>query len=87
MSAITEKLADQLAQDVIAAAEAMDDDTLVDEIARALGTSSPTTEEMFRTFVRVRTAEKRARRMLEQKIAKHRQNAPESGEDRTSGPA
>ncbi|MGP1354991.1 hypothetical protein, partial [Roseicyclus sp.] len=77
MSAITETLADRLAQDVIAAAEAMDDDRLYEEIARALGNSSPTTEELFRTFVRVRLAEKRARKLLEQKLAKHRAaNAP-----------
>jgi DNA-binding IclR family transcriptional regulator len=87
MSAITEKLADQLAQDVIAAAEALDDDTLVDEIARALGTSSPTTEEMFRTFVRVRMAEKRARRLLDQKIAKHRAATHDAKEERPDGPA
>jgi hypothetical protein len=72
MSAITEQLADRLAQDVIAAAEALDDDRLFEEIARTLGNSSPTTEELFRTFVRVRMAEKRARRLLEQKIAQHR---------------
>jgi hypothetical protein len=77
MSAITETLADRLAQDVIAAAEAMDDDRLYEEIARALGNSSPTTEELFRTFVRVRLAEKRARKFLEQRLAKHAaDNAP-----------
>ncbi|MCU4651982.1 hypothetical protein N8I71_04030 [Roseibacterium sp. SDUM158016] len=75
MSAITEKLADQLAQDVLAAVEEIGDDRLPDEIARTLGNSSPTTEELFRTFVRVRLAEKRARRMLEQRLDKHRAQA------------
>jgi hypothetical protein len=86
MSAITEDLADRLAQDVIAAAEAMDDDQLVDEIARALGTSSPTTEELFRTFVRVRRAEARARRLLEQKIAAHRAKTHAAKEDGAGDP-
>ncbi|MDG4648906.1 hypothetical protein P6F26_10665 [Roseibacterium sp. SDUM158017] len=86
MSAITEKLADQLAQDVIAAAEAMDDDRLYDEIARALGNSSPTTEELFRTFVRVRLAEKRARRILEQKLAKHREAPPPAAPEDAGSP-
>ena len=70
MSAITETLADRLAQDVLKAAETLGDERLVDDIARALGTSSPTTEEMFRTFVRVRLAEQRARRLLEARLAK-----------------
>lgn len=72
MSVITETLADKLAQDVIRASEETGDEQLIDEIARALGTSSPTTEEMFRTFVRVRLAEQRARRLLDQKMARHR---------------
>ena len=76
MSAITENLADKLAQDVIKASEETGDEQLIDEIARALGTSSPTTEEMFRTFVRVRLAEQRARRLLAQKLAKHQAAAP-----------
>ncbi|AHM05310.1 hypothetical protein roselon_03034 [Roseibacterium elongatum DSM 19469] len=71
MSAITEALADKLAQDVIKASEETGDEQLIDEIARALGTSSPTTEEMFRTFVRVRLAEQRARRLLARKMASH----------------
>jgi len=78
MSVITENLADKLAQDVIKASEETGDEQLIDEIARALGTSSPTTEEMFRTFVRVRLAEQRARRLLAQKLAMHQAStAPE----------
>jgi hypothetical protein len=70
MSRIAEELADKLAQDTIAAAEALDDDRLIEQIAQAIGASSPTTEELFRTLVRVRIAEARARRMLEQRITK-----------------
>lgn len=66
---VAEELADKLAIDVIAAAERLDDDRLVEEIATALGASSPTTEEIFRTSVRVRLAEARARKLLDRKLA------------------
>ena len=67
-----EDLADKLAADTIAAAEELGDDRLIEEIATSLGASSPTTEELFRTFVRVRMAEQRARAMLEGRLAKAR---------------
>ena len=70
MSRIAEELADQLARDTIAAAEALGDERLIEQIAQAVGASSPTTEELFRTLVRVRVAEARARKLLETKIAK-----------------
>jgi len=70
MSRIAEELADKLARDVIEAAEALEDDRLVEQIAQAVGASSPTTEELFRTAVRVRVAEARARKMLAARIAK-----------------
>lgn len=72
MSRIAEDLADKLALDVIAAAEELDDDRLPETIAQAIGASSPTTEELFRTAVRVRTAEQRARSMLEERLRKGR---------------
>lgn len=64
-----EDLADKLAADTIAAAKELDDDRLIEEIATAIGASSPTTEELFRTFVRVRLAEERARGLLNSKLA------------------
>ena len=67
-----EDLADKLAADTIAASKELDDDRLIEEIATAVGASSPTTEELFRTFVRVRLAEERARKLLEAKLAKAR---------------
>ena len=70
MSRIAEELADKLALDTIDAAETLGDDRLIEQIAQAIGASSPTTEELFRTLVRVRIAERRARTMLEQRIAK-----------------
>ena len=65
---ITEDLADKLAQDVIAAMEKLGDDRLPDEVADVVGATSPTTEEAFRTAVRVRIAEQRARKFLASKL-------------------
>ena len=70
MSRIAEELADKLARDALEAAEALGDERLVEQIAQTIGASSPTTEELFRTAVRVRTAEARRRRALEERIAK-----------------
>ncbi len=70
MSRIAEDLADKLALDTIKAAEELGDDRLIEQIAQAVGASSPTTEELFRTAVRVRIAEARARKMLADRLAK-----------------
>lgn len=69
MSRIAEYLADKLARDALDAAEMLGDDRLVEEIAQAIGASSPTTEELFRTLVRVRMAETRARKLLSSRLA------------------
>jgi cation transport regulator ChaC len=68
-------LIDKLAVDVLKAAEELDDDRLAETIAQAIGASSPTTEELFRTAVRIRMAEARARRMLEDKLTAHKRTA------------
>lgn len=65
---ITEDLADRLARDVIEAAELMADETLVADIAKVMAASSTTTEEAFLTAVRVRLAEKRGRKFLEDRV-------------------
>lgn len=62
-------LAEKLAIDACAAAVALDDDTIPEAVAQVVGSSSPTTEELFRTAVRVIQAEARARKFLEGKIA------------------
>ena len=67
MSRIAEEIADQLACDTIAAAEELGDERLIEQVAAAIGTSSPTTEELFRTLVRVRLAAARWRKLLDQK--------------------
>lgn len=68
MSAI-EELADKLAQDAIEAAEAMDDDKLIMDIANLMGASSQITEEAFLSAVRGRMAARRGRDLLNQRIA------------------
>ncbi|SRR6056297_2001414 len=81
-------LIDKLAMDVLKAAEELDDERLAETIAQAIGASSPTTEELFRTAVRIRTAEARARRMLEDKLAAHQRSAsPGAAADGTVDPA
>ena len=77
---VTEDLADALAKDVLDAVDALGDPTLIDDIARTLGTSSTVTEEAFMTAIRVRTAEARARKLLKDRVTKaaaRRKAAPE----------
>ena len=66
---VIEDLADKLAADAIEAAEAMDDDKLIMDIANLMGSSSQITEEAFLSAVRGRMAAKRGREMLNQRIA------------------
>lgn len=61
-------LAEQLALDACNTAEAIGDEDLPELIAQTVGSSSPTTEELYRTAVRVIQAERRARKVLEAKI-------------------
>ena len=68
MSAIIEKLADDLAKDALDAAEALGDEELIMDIAKMLASSSTTAEEAFLTAARVRMALARARKMLEERI-------------------
>ncbi len=65
---VADELADKLAKDAIEAAETLGDDLLIDQIAKSLGDSSTTTQEAFLTSIRVRQAERRARRFLNSKI-------------------
>ena len=45
------------------------DESLPETIAKSIGASSPTTEELFRTAVRTIMAERRARKLLNEKLA------------------
>ena len=53
---ILETIADELARDALALEEETGDLNLVDQIAKHIGTSSPTVEEAFRTAIRMRRA-------------------------------
>ena len=66
---VIENLADDLARDTIAAAEAQDNEDLITQVAQQLAASSSTMEEAYLTSVRVRLAERRARKYLERQIA------------------
>lgn len=67
--AILDELADALARDTIKhAAELGDEDDVIRAVAKQLGASSTTMEEAFMTSIRVRLAERRARRFLEAQV-------------------
>jgi hypothetical protein len=65
-------LADQLAEDVLAAETELNDDRFYEKIAKVLMAASPTFQEAFMTSVRVRLAERRGREFLEKALAAKR---------------
>lgn len=60
-----EELADELALMALELEEQTGDESTVKKVADALGSSSPTMEEVFLTAIRIRRAERRARRLIE----------------------
>lgn len=69
---VTEDLSDALARDVMEAMVEMDNDRFYLDVAKMLGSLSPSMEEGFMTAMRVRLAERRGREFLEKKLAAHR---------------
>lgn len=65
-------LADQLAEDVLAAEIELDDDRFYEKIAKVLMAASPTFQEAFMTSVRIRLAERRGREFLVKSLAAKR---------------
>jgi hypothetical protein len=65
-------LADQLADDVLAAETELDDDRFYEKIAKVLMAASPTFQEAFMTSVRIRLAERRGREFLIKALAAKR---------------
>ncbi len=61
---VVDDLADKLARDTIKAMDALGDENLPEQVAKVLGASSPSSEEIFRAAVRIRLAERRARNFL-----------------------
>ena len=64
---VVEELADNLAQDAIELANKLGNDDVIYETAKVLVATSSTMEEAYMTSMRVRLAERRARRFLEEK--------------------
>lgn len=65
-------LADQLAEDVLAAEAELGDDRFYEKVAKVVMAASPTFQEAFMTSVRVRIAERRGREFLAQSLAAKR---------------
>ena len=76
MSAILEKIADDLARTALKLEEDLNDLNVVDHIAKHIGTNSPTVEEAFRTAIRMRRAEMSAIRYMTKLGAKLDAKAP-----------
>ena len=64
---VVEELADNLAKDAIELANKLGNDDIIYETAKVLVATSSTMEEACMTSIRVRLAERRARRFLEEK--------------------
>ncbi len=69
---VVQTLADQLAEDVLAAEVELNDDRFYEKIAKVLMAASPSFQEAFMTSVRVRLAERRGREFLEKSLAAKR---------------
>lgn len=64
---VVEDLADNLAKDAIELANNLGNDDIIYETAKVLVATSSNMEEAYMTSIRVRLAERRARRFLEEK--------------------
>ena len=64
---VVEELADNLAKDEIELANKLGNDDIIYETAKVLVATSSTMEEAYMAYIRVRLAEQRARRFLEEK--------------------
>ena len=65
---VIEDLADELARDVLAVSTETHEDTLVEDVSKAVGALSTTMQEAYMTAIRIRRAEMRGRRFLEAEI-------------------
>jgi hypothetical protein len=74
--AATEELADALARDVMAAMVELGNDRFYDEVAKMLGSLSPSMQDAFMTAIRVRLAEQRGREFLNKRLAEFRAAKP-----------
>lgn len=73
--AVVLELANQLAEECLAAQDELGDDRLFMKVGEVLGASSQTLEEAFLTAVRTRMANDKAKAFLAQQLAAHRAKA------------
>ncbi|HLQ19512.1 MAG TPA: hypothetical protein VK146_11075 [Tabrizicola sp.] len=78
--ATLQEMADQLADDVLAAEEELGDDRFYEKVAKVIMAASPTFQEAYMTAVRVRLAERRGREFLQQALAAKRGEIDEEPE-------
>ncbi|MCE8554702.1 hypothetical protein MB818_02005 [Ruegeria sp. 1NDH52C] len=78
MAGTIETLAAKLAEDTLKAMDATGDERLYMEIGTQLAASSQSLEEAFLTEVRVRLAERGARRVLMRRVAELKAKAQDS---------
>lgn len=67
---VVEDIADELARETMELMEQLGDDEFFKEVAHEIGALSQTSEEAFTTAIRVRLAERRAKRFLKETAAK-----------------
>ena len=78
--ATLQEMADQLAEDVLAAETELGDDRFYEKVAQVIMAASPTFQEAYITSVRVRLAERRGRDFLEKALAAKRGEIDEEPE-------
>ncbi len=78
---VLQDLADQLAEDVLAAEIELDDDRFYEKVSTILMAASPTFQEAYITAIRVRLAERRGRAFLEKSLAAKRGLVEEEPEE------
>lgn len=64
---VLEDIADKLAKDTMDLVAKTGDEMLVGEMTKAIGATSTTLEEAYLTAIRIRSAESRARTLLQKK--------------------
>lgn len=78
---LLDDLADALAREALEVAEQTGDERLIDEMSKAIGESSPTTQEAFMTAVRIRRALGRGRVLMDRRRGTPALPAPDDGGD------
>jgi hypothetical protein len=84
---VIEDLADDLARDTLTAMAEIGDDRYFYQVAKVLGSSSPTLEEAFLTSMRIRLAAERGKRFVAETLKARREGgkAPEAPRDAETG--